>query len=184
MPAPKTATAAADVPFKFVGGDPSVDLVNTVDWTAGGLVHERLTSYERLTRWAEGASVVPPEAAARLRRMAKERPAAGDAACEQARRLRFTLQRLYGSIAAGRTSPVAWSELTAELAAALARLRLSPADPRRSAPSVATWEWRDRGQSLESLLWPVVWAAADLVTSEEASRLRVCGGPDCGWMYV
>ena len=40
---PAPLSLAPHLPFKFVGGDPSVDLVNTVDWTARGLVDERLT---------------------------------------------------------------------------------------------------------------------------------------------
>ena len=41
------------LPFKYVGGDPAVDLVNTVDWTSAGLKDERLGDYQRLTRWAD-----------------------------------------------------------------------------------------------------------------------------------
>jgi len=40
------------LPFKYVGGDPAIDLVNTVDWTRHGLKDERLGDYQRLTRWA------------------------------------------------------------------------------------------------------------------------------------
>jgi predicted RNA-binding Zn ribbon-like protein len=37
---------------------------------------------------------------------------------------------------------------------------------------------------LDSIVWPVLWSAASLIVSDEASRIRICGGPDCGWMYV
>ena len=53
-------------PFVFIGGDPSLDLVNTVAWTQAGPVHERLTSYEVLTRWAEGAGLLDRAAGASL----------------------------------------------------------------------------------------------------------------------
>ena len=62
------------LPFKYVGGDPAVDLVNTVDWTREGLRDERLDDYERLTRWAEGAGVLSPELGAKLRRKAARNP--------------------------------------------------------------------------------------------------------------
>src|SRR5215210_6856368 len=75
-------------PFKYVGGDPSLDLVNTVDWTDAGLVHERLPDYGALTRWAEGAGVVTPAVAQRLRRQAAERPREAAAALDAARQLR------------------------------------------------------------------------------------------------
>jgi predicted RNA-binding Zn ribbon-like protein len=34
------------------------------------------------------------------------------------------------------------------------------------------------------VLWPVAWTAAALLTSDEAGKIRVCGGVDGGWMYV
>jgi predicted RNA-binding Zn ribbon-like protein len=37
---------------------------------------------------------------------------------------------------------------------------------------------------LDSVIWPVLWSAASLIVSDEASRIRICGGPDCGWIYV
>ena len=67
--------SAADPPLRYIGGDASLDLVNTVDWTARGLANERLTGYERLTRWAEGAGVLPRAEAQRLRAEARERHA-------------------------------------------------------------------------------------------------------------
>jgi predicted RNA-binding Zn ribbon-like protein len=35
-----------------------------------------------------------------------------------------------------------------------------------------------------AIIRPVVKAAAELLVSSEAARVRVCGGPACGWMYV
>jgi predicted RNA-binding Zn ribbon-like protein len=46
------------------------------------------------------------------------------------------------------------------------------------------WSWRESGDSLDSPLWPVVWSAAMLLVSEEVGRIRICGGQDCGWVYV
>ena len=51
-------SVAPELPFVFVGGDPSLDLVNSVDWTEGGLEMDRLTDYARLTRWAEEAGIL------------------------------------------------------------------------------------------------------------------------------
>lgn len=170
-----------DLPFKFVGGDPSLDLVNTVDWTERGLERERLASYERLTRWAEEAGLVSKREAARLRRAGAARPDVAQAACDAAIRLRSVLQRLYGSIAAGERPGSSWDDFNELLAEALGCLRIAPV---RSGEKVADWSWRGTEERLDSVLWPVVWSAAALLTSEEARRIRVCGGPDCGWMYV
>jgi predicted RNA-binding Zn ribbon-like protein len=173
-----------DLPFKYIGGDLSLDLVNTVDWTAGGLVNERLTDYERLTRWAEGAGSLGRSDAQRLRREALARPRDAQAAWEEARLLRSVLQHLYAAIAAGERPGSAWEDFNQQLAATLRRLRVTPRSSRRAGPQVAEWSWPDAEEHLDSVLWPVVWSAAALLTSDEARRLRVCAGPDCGWIYV
>jgi predicted RNA-binding Zn ribbon-like protein len=170
-----------ELPFKYVGGDASLDLVNTVDWTARGLIHERLTDYARLTRWAEGAGVLSKTHAQALRRKATARPVEAKRAHEAALHLRDVLQRLYASVAAGKRSAPAWEELNECLGEALRHLRVSPL---RKGQAVAEWEWHGVEEVLESLLWPVVRSAATLLTSDEARRIRVCAAPDCGWMYV
>jgi predicted RNA-binding Zn ribbon-like protein len=172
---PVPLSADPDLPFKYIGGDPSVDLVNTVDWTSRGPDFERLTSYERLTRWAEGAGLVSAADAKRLRQQATAHPRKAKAAYEAARWLRWVLQRVFEKVAAGEPPGSALDELNELLSEALSHLRIAP---------VGGWDWRGQGEDLESLLWPVVWSAATLLTSAESERLRVCGGPDCGWMYV
>src|SRR5688572_19453068 len=136
-----------ELPFKYVGGDPSLDLVNTVDWTARGPENERLADYARLTRWAEGAGLVSKADAERLRRAGKARPKEARAAHEAAIRLRSVLQRLYESIAAGKRSD--WREFNELLGEALRQLGVSP--PRKGQVS-AEWEWHGT-ENLESLLW-------------------------------
>jgi predicted RNA-binding Zn ribbon-like protein len=167
-----------ELPFKYVGGDPSLDLVNTVDWTERGPIQERLTDYARLTRWAEGAGVVSKSEGERLRRAGAARPQEARAAHDAAIRLRSVLQRLYESFAAGKRSD--WKEFNELLGKALRQLHVSP--PRKGQLS-AQWEWHDI-ESLQSPLWLVAWSAANLLTSEEAGRIRVCAALDCGWMYV
>ena len=170
-----------ELPFKYVGGDASLDLVNTVDWTDRGPIQERLTDYARLTRWAEGAGVLSKTDAQALRRAATAKPTEAKKAHETALRLRDVLQRLYASVASGRRSDPAWEELNEFLGEALRWLRVSPL---RKGDTVADLEWHGHGEVLESLLWPVAWSAAALLTSDEARRIRVCGSQDCGWMYV
>lgn len=176
--APVPFSADPDLPFKYIGGDPSVDLVNTVDWTSKGPDFERLTSYERLTRWAEGAGLLSAADAKGLRQQAAAHPRKAKAAYEGARWLRWVLQRLFEKIAAGEPPGPALDELNEMLSEALRHLRVA------TTGEGGGWDWRGRGEDLESVLWPVIWSAATLLTSTEADRLRVCGGPECGWMYV
>jgi predicted RNA-binding Zn ribbon-like protein len=183
---PAPLNLAPDLPFKYVGGDPSIDLVNTVDWTSRGPVDERLTDYDRLTRWAEGAGLVNTRQAARLRARATERQGAAERAYRGAVTLRWQLRQLFSSIAQGKpiAGTAALGELNAALSRALAQLELAPRAHGANAPGVLRWSWRDADERLDRVLWPVVRAAGELLASEEAERIRECGGEDCGWMYV
>jgi predicted RNA-binding Zn ribbon-like protein len=181
VPAP--LSLGADLPLKYVGGDPSVDLVNTVDYTARGLEHERIPDYPRFIEWAESAGVVSRPIAERLLRTARLRPREATAAHAAATRLRWVLQRLFEAVAtgspAGPDQPLA--EFNVMLADALGHLRLGRESARRGGIS---WTWDGWGDDLASPVWAVARAGAELLASDDRGRLRVCDAPDCGWMYV
>src|SRR5918992_434009 len=99
--APAPLSTNPDLPFKYVGGDPALDLVNTVDWTSRGLEHDRLTDYERLTHWAEGAGVISAGQARSLRGRARRRPRDAEAAYRMAIQMRSVLWRRVGAPAPG-----------------------------------------------------------------------------------
>ncbi len=168
------------LPFKYIGGDPAVDLVNTVDWTRDGLKDERLGDYQRLTRWAEGSGVVSPDLVAKLRRRAAKRPAHASTVYRAALQAREIIRRLFLELVGGSAVAGTVADFNRILAPALQHLRVTPLG---TAPRLQLG-WKDEENRLDSVLWPVLWSAASLITSEEASRIRVCGGEDCGWMYV
>ena len=183
---PSTLSDASDLPFKYVGGDASLDLVNTVDWTTRGLVDERLTSYERLTRWAEGAGALTAKAAAQLRTLATAHPRLADRAHRGALELRWQLRQLFTALDRGdRLDQLgALDEFNRSLAEAGSRLELTPGMRVQATDAPLQWGWRDSGENLESFLWPVIRSAAELLVSAEATRIHECAGEDCGWMYV
>jgi predicted RNA-binding Zn ribbon-like protein len=175
---PATIPLPAAPSFRFVGGDPSLDLVNTVDWTDRGLVHERIPDYGALLRWVVAAGVVAGPAAERLRRAADARPREARAAHAKALRVRALLRDLLGGGSAAETALGALNPLLGE---AMGRLALVGSGSR---PGRLRWEWRGMDTRLDAVLWPVLRSAAELLTSDEADRIRTCGGADCGWMYV
>jgi predicted RNA-binding Zn ribbon-like protein len=177
VPIPRSTSP--ELPLKYVGGDPSIDLVNTVDWLADGLDHDRIPDYDRLTRWAEGAGVITASIGDRLRRAAVSHPRQAAAALTVAGSLRWLLQRLFTAVANGGSVTSALGEFNDLLADTLGRMRVAHVSRRG-----LTLAWAGMGEDLQSLLWPVIWSAAQLLTSEEASRIHVCAAPDCGWMYV
>lgn len=169
-----------DAPFRYVGGDPAVDLVNTVDWTARGLEVDRLTSYDRLLEWATGARVVDAAVAARLARRAASDPFAARAAVRDAAALRSVLERMFRALTSGGDATRPLAELNDGMlrraAGALALTRGDEGSLVLGWPSLA-----------DSLLLPLVvtaWRAAALLASDDVHKLRRCGGVDCGWYFV
>jgi predicted RNA-binding Zn ribbon-like protein len=168
-----------ELPLKYVGGDPSIDLVNTVDWLHDGLDHDRIPDYGRLTKWAEGAGVITPAIGERLRRAAASHPRQAASAVAAAASLRWLLQRVFAEVANGESTGAALDEFNDRLATTLGRMRIASV-PRRGL-AIA---WDRMGEDLQSPLWPVVWSAAQLLTSDESRDIHICAAPDCGWMYV
>jgi predicted RNA-binding Zn ribbon-like protein len=173
----------AEPAILYVGGDPALDLVNTVDWTSRGPEEERLHTYEQVTRWAEGAGVVGAAAGRRLRRLASERPRAAAAAVEYAHRAREALRDLFGAIARGESPSTALPRFNQLLADAMERLQVAPEAGGRG-PAQFDWSWRGQDSDPRAVVWPVIWSAASLLKSEELRNVRVCDGDDCGWIYV
>lgn len=168
-------SAAPPLPFKYIGGDLSIDFVNTIDWTMPRPTNERLRDRLRLIEWAEGAGVVASRDADALRRAARANPATADAVLVKAIELRAVIQRVY----AGARSAEAWREFNEYFAEAAGHLRVAPLPGR-----AARWGWSDEPGRMDVILWHVVWAAAQLLVSDEAAQVRICAADNCRWMYV
>jgi predicted RNA-binding Zn ribbon-like protein len=179
-PAGTLPRLAPTLPFKFVGGRVALDLLNTADWPPGGPAMDRLASYERLLQWAEEVGVISPASSGRLRKRAAAQPSEAERSLERCRELRRTLHRSVVALVSGRGLAPALDRLTPFVHEALAHLVLE-AD-RSGAGIRAGWPGLD--DALDGPLWPVVWDAVQLFLSPESARLRVCGGQDCGWVYV
>lgn len=199
---PPSLSLLPDEPFRFVGGHLAADLVNTVNWESDGLRRDRLADHDRLVEWALAASAVDRRQAAAIRRSARAEPDAAAAALAEARWLRDVLRRLLHAVARGSVRDAAGSRALADFDAILARtlrhLRLAVA-PRRASPLRSSprhgadagplaWAWDDDAAGAAArpgaMLRPVAWEAARLLASPDSARLRVCDGPDCGWVYV
>ncbi|HYI84545.1 MAG TPA: CGNR zinc finger domain-containing protein, partial [Acetobacteraceae bacterium] len=87
---------------------------------------------------------------------------------------------------ASRRPGAALNDFNGLLARAVQQLQLVPlrVGHGRGEGRIAGWGWQDTEERLESVLWPVTWAAAALLTSDEAGKIRICASVDCGWMYV
>ena len=158
----------------LVGGDISMDFVNTASARTGAELKERLIAYDDLVAWAERVELLGPARAARLRRAAGADPEAAAAVLEGARRLREVIYRTFASEKPARIDLEALGAAAAEAAA---RRTLEPTS------GGFAFGWRD-SDALEQILWPVALSAAELLTSEEGRRVKECAGEHCNWLFV
>ena len=151
--------------FLYVGGDPALDLVNTVDWTSRGPEQDRLGTFERAcVRWAEGARCARP---ARPVGCAGWRRSTARAAAAALAFAPTHVARSSTTSSARSPGPLPGSRPRALQRAArrgCGAARGGDAGPRGAGYA---WRWRDPDSDPRALVWPVLWSAADLLRSDE-----------------
>jgi predicted RNA-binding Zn ribbon-like protein len=161
------------------GGHLALNFVNCL----GGLrdrepkaTDELLHDYGDLLAWSRHMGTLDSDAAGRLARRARRRPAEAAATLKRALELRAGFDRVFRSLAEG--GEPTRSDLDAlrdEAAAALGHAQLVPGG------DGFRWSWPDRG-ALEAPLWPLARAAVELLTDGPLERLRGC--PRCRWLFL
>lgn len=165
--------------FELTGGRLCLDFANTVDNRPTEHPRELLGSYPDLLSWSVQAGALQAGDARRLARLAGRRAAEADRVLARAREIREAIFGVFSDLAAGRRPrPQALAVLEGVLPRALGRMRLVPAKGRLD------WGWSREENALDTMLWPVVKSAADLLTSEEAERVRECAADDCAWLFI
>lgn len=172
----------------LVGGRLCLDFVNTV----GGrkldsskkrafgvtVLGEKLNDYSDLVGWSRHAGIITETEAQQLTREGKRRAEEAAEVLSRAIRLRESLFRLFKSIIAGSQPKASDLEvLNDELSRARSREKLVLSE------NAFTWKLADSKNELDRLLWPVARSAAKLLTAGDLSRLRECGGENCGWLF-
>jgi len=46
------------------------------------------------------------------------------------------------------------------------------------------WRWSAPDLALDRVLWRIARSTAELLTQDGLSRLRQCGGKECGWIFL
>jgi predicted RNA-binding Zn ribbon-like protein len=165
----------------FIGGEPCLDFVNTVDPRHADERDDFLRSYEDLVGWSERAGLLVRTEARALRQRAETDPEAADSVHRRAVDLREALYRVFAprpAAAAEHLREGDINRLNEE-----AHRAWTMADLTRSE---AGWDWHWRPDpELDRVLWPIARSAADLLTSDLMGRVRECEGSNgCGWLFV
>jgi predicted RNA-binding Zn ribbon-like protein len=159
--------------YQFVAGNLALDFVNTVAYRADpGKKKDHLQRIEDVRRWASQAQL--PNLAA-----INSAPLAGAAALRRIRAVREQLFAVFHAIASGDPIP---EDTLARVGNALhdccARRCLSVAG------AEVRWTWRPGARCTDYLLYPVLTAATDLLTSVSRGSVRQCEDAGCGWLFL
>jgi predicted RNA-binding Zn ribbon-like protein len=155
-----------------------LDFANTASWRASNQLTEHLRSYSDLVAWAHEKGLLTSEEQEHLLRRATLDPNAAEATLRQAIELRECIYRIFSAIANGRTVKQSDLDFINEaLAEATTHFRVI-ADAEGF-----VWDW-ERGDVCDSMLWPVVRSAVNLLTSEDLGRVGECADErGCGWLF-
>jgi predicted RNA-binding Zn ribbon-like protein len=165
--------------LSLLGGHIALDFMNTVGDHLNEQPREELTHYNVLARWAVHAGVISGDHAARLRQLAEEQPEAAEAARVRATALREVMYRLLLSTIRHEAHDDAdLATFNEALVDAPARSQIIHEDGNY------VWQFTDEVVSLDDPLWRVLWAVADLLTSDQLARVKLCEGDDCGWVFL
>lgn len=163
--------------LSLVGGRTSLDFVNSEGTERNG-APEWLESYADVVAWAERGSDVTPEGRETLQSRADRNPEEAHGVFERAVAVREALFRMFVA-AQSDTEPGAddLRVFNAELTRALEHLRVVPGD------GVYAWTF-EKSVALDSVLWPIVYDAAELLRSEALERVKRCESETCNWLFL
>jgi len=147
-----------------------------VDWRKGE-PQEKLNDAHGLLDWALQAGIISGTEAARLHEAAQRDPVEAEALHGRALSLRETIHRLFKAAADG-VDPDGrdLEHLNEELAQALSHMKLT-----RIGPALTL---QLQGDAAEKILWTLAHSAAQLLASPSLTRVKECGDPRCGWLFL
>lgn len=170
-----------------------LDLLKTRGWESRDRDDDVLDAPVRVIAWARKRRLLSSSEARRLRAAARDDARRLRGALADVRELRGLLHRMFDRVADGELPD--GSDLRAledYLAASAQKLALGT-----DADGGVSWQWTDRdvpltdmppdglGDALAArLVGAVARSAADLLTSGELERVKVCDAHDCGWFFV
>jgi predicted RNA-binding Zn ribbon-like protein len=162
-----------------IGGHAALDFVNTVDWRGRPAPEEYLASYPALLEWAGYAELLDAAEAAQLRRRALDEPARAAVLLRSALVLREGAHRLFLARALGKPGK------RSDIAIVNDVLRRYPSKGEIVAlGELYGWRSAARAEPLSRIVERLAQIVAELLTAPELARVRLCGGTDCGWLFL
>jgi predicted RNA-binding Zn ribbon-like protein len=156
-----------------------LDYVNTLSWRTRAEKVEFLSNYSDLGTWGVISGLLSEKDARSHLEEALRSPEQFAAVYLRSITLREALYNILSAYSSAAQPDVAdIAVLNQELAQALSFRRLEWTG------AGFNWSWEERPGDLESLLWKIAGAAADLLTSDTLERVGECQGVGCGWLFI
>lgn len=175
-PGKATKTLAA---LQRIGGHAALDFVNTVDWRGRPMPEEYLVDYPALLEWAGYAGLLDAAEAGQLRRRAVEEPVRAAALLRRALALREAAHRLFLARALGKPGRRADVAIVNDVLR-----RYPPKGEIVALGELYGWRSATRAEPLSRIVERLAQIVAELLTAPELARVRLCGGTDCGWLFL
>jgi predicted RNA-binding Zn ribbon-like protein len=162
-----------------VSGHLALEFANTIDNYRLAEPYDFIPNYASLVDFCVRVGTLSRAEAQPLLQAAEADPTSVAEFMGRTRSLRSVIYRLFSSLAQGRTAPEQELEtLNRHLMETSAHARI------QQEANGFRWGWIHSPAEHERLLWPLVAAAADLLTSPDLTRLRQCEGHNCTWMFL
>jgi predicted RNA-binding Zn ribbon-like protein len=184
------AIPASAADMRLIGGRLCLDFINTVDGRKSDsprresssinrpVLGDKLGEYSDLVEWSRHSGIVTAIEAGRLIKASKRNVAEARDVFDRAIALREALYRIFkATMTDRRPQKVDLQIVNQELLRARAHERLA------HVADGFTWEWVDEEAALDRMLWSIAHSGAELLTTGDLSRLRECGGEECGWLF-
>jgi predicted RNA-binding Zn ribbon-like protein len=170
----------SEVEFQIIAGELCLDFINTLDnRPAPDRQMELLPTYQDLADWAVAAGASGAVRRTERLRQAAVHPQAAQAALHKAIDLRECLYRIVSAtVRKGQPSSDDLTLFSRFLGEALSNLQL------KSRRSGFRLDWNDEPARLDSILWPIVRSASDLLTSRDREYIRECDSASCRWLFI
>lgn len=163
----------------LVGGDAALDFVNTVNGRDVQAARDWLDGYPRLIEWAQKAQLLPQGVLRALTKVARVEPAEASRALQRAKELREALFLIATAMIAGKAPSESALALLNEhwrAGATAHALHYENHDLRL--------DLRAQAINLDLIASLVAWRFVEHVVTEPRSRLRLCEGNDCAWLFL
>jgi predicted RNA-binding Zn ribbon-like protein len=165
--------------FDLSGGHLSLDFANTLSRRdSPDKTVEHLNTYHDLISFAQQTKITVPAEVEGLQQKAESQPKQAVQVLRAALVLREALFRTFMPLAHGKPGPVNDVGFLENAASeALTHRHIVRVNDGYE------WHW-EAGVKLESVLWPIAIAAADLLVSANVAKVRECEAGDCYWLFL